>query len=46
MGVPWVETPDQPDEVDVVDAGDVVEGAREVTWRRVVECVGLGGGFW
>ena len=29
-----------------LDAGYVVEGLEVVVWRWVVECFGLGGGFW
>ena len=32
---PGVETRDQPDELDVVDAGDVVEGESLLDWQRV-----------
>ena len=44
----WAETPITPDEPDVLDGGDVVEGIggswRQV--RRVVGCDGLFGVFW
>jgi hypothetical protein len=41
-----LETPDIPDGFDVLDAGDALQGLRAHGWRRVVECVGLGGNFW
>ena len=38
---PGAETPDIPDEVDVPDVGDVVEGVGEVVRVGFVECDGL-----
>jgi hypothetical protein len=34
------------DEPDVLDGGDGVDGIGGGGWRRVVECVGLGGASW
>jgi hypothetical protein len=42
MGCGGVRTPVTPDEL---DAGDVMQGLGVLAWRRVVGCVGLGGGF-
>ena len=41
-----VEIPITPVDPVAPDAGDVVEGLGGKVWRRVVECVGLIGGFW
>ncbi len=38
---PGVKAPVIPDEVGVLDGGDVVEGVGGENWRRVVECGGL-----
>jgi hypothetical protein len=40
---PGVKHPVSPDEPDVLDAGDGVDGLGVDAWRRVVECVGLFG---
>jgi hypothetical protein len=37
----YQETAVIPDEVGVLDGGDVVEGLGVDAWRRVVECVGF-----
>jgi hypothetical protein len=44
-GIGGPETPVIPDEPDVLDGGDVVEGLGGHGWRRVVECVGEGWRF-
>ena len=33
------------DEPDILDGGDALRGPGVYGWRRVVECVGLFGGF-
>ena len=42
-GLGGLETPITPDEPDVLDVGDGVEGLGVDGWRQVVGCVGLFG---
>ena len=45
LGLEGAETPVIPDEADAVAADDILQGLGVYGLRRVVECVGLGGGL-